>query len=166
MRNSKTIAAVAAVATLAVPAAALAKGGDDHGSKGRGAEHSSKAKKPKTANYIFTGLVTAVADGKVSVAVAAGNSRGRRYKGQTLTFDLANSRLRVHDVNHDGSRDLADVAVGDRVLVQAKLSKGVLDVSQALPSRSVLDKGPVKPADDPADDDGDDAAAPETAPAG
>jgi hypothetical protein len=152
MNRNRALAALGIAAALAMPAAALAKGGHDAG--GKGAEHgakSKKPKKPKTATYVFKGTVAAVDGTTVQVEVAGGNSRGRKYKDQTLGFDVANARLKVRDANGDGKRDLADVAVGDRVVVQAKLPKGALDTSGALAARHVLDQGPVKPQDPPAE---------------
>jgi hypothetical protein len=162
MDRNRTLAALGLVAALAMPAAAVAK--KDDAGHGKGAEHGKKAKKPKTETYVFKGAVSAVAGGTVQVHVAAGNNRGRRYKGQTLNFDLAKAKVKVHDANGDGKRDLADVAVGDRVLIQAKLPRGALDVSQALPARQFLDKGPVKPKDDSAENE--DKPASESQPAG
>jgi hypothetical protein len=162
MDRNRTLAALGMVAALAMPTAAIAE--NDNAGHGKGAEHGKKAKKPKTDTYVFKGAVSAVAGGTVQVQVAAGNNRGRKYKGQTLSFDLAKAKVKVRDANGDGKRDLADVAVGDRVLIQAKLPRGALDVSQALPARQFLDKGPVKPKHAPAENE--DHPAPESEPAG
>ncbi|HEX8745337.1 MAG TPA: hypothetical protein VF712_19580 [Thermoleophilaceae bacterium] len=157
MNPKRTLATLGVAALVACPAAATAKNsngggsgkapqGDvaaDHG-KGKG-----KSKKPKVQTYEFKGLVAGVADGNVQVAVSAGNSRGRKFKGQTLTFDLSKAKLKVADVNKDGKRDLADVAAGDRVNVQAKLA-GPVDATQPLAARHFVDKGPVPAADDDA----------------
>lgn len=160
-KTARTLVALGTAAALAIPATAVAKGGGDHPS-GRGAEHGSNSHKPKSATYVFKGLVSGVgADGSVQVQVAGGNSRGRGLKGQTLTFDVSTARLTVADVNGDGKRDLGDVAAGDRVVIQAKLP-ATLDTSAPLAARRVVDQGPVKPADDSADDDGQAPVAPAT----
>jgi hypothetical protein len=160
----RTAAALGAAALMAMPAGAMAK--SDHSGSGKdqaaakGGKHGSKApkpKKPKTSTYVFTGLVTAVGEGTVSVEVRGGNSRGKKLKGQTLTFDVTTAKkLKVADANEDGKRDLADVAVGDRVLVQAKLARGAVDAAQALPARQFVDKGPAPVAEPSGDDDRDD----------
>ena len=182
MNLKRTLAVLTTAAIAASPAAASAR--DDHsGSKGKGkapeAKHEKAPKKPKkakTATYEFKGIVAAVgADGTVQVTVQGGNSRARKLKGQTLTFDLSTAKkVKVADVNNDGKRDLADVAVGDRVNVQAKLPAGTVDTSKALPARHFVDKGPVPPPDpedeskDPEDEPKepeDEPKAPETPPA-
>ena len=156
MNLKRSLAVISAAALVAFPAGATAKSGNDGGSgKGAdaGAEHDGKKpkkpKKPKVQTYEFKGLVSAVVDGKVQVAVSGGNSRGKKFKGQTLTFDLSQAKVKVADVNKDGKRDLADVAAGDRVNVQAKVT-GPVDPAQPVPARHFVDKGPVPP---PSDDD-------------
>ena len=149
--NPKRIAAVLATAALvAFPAGAMAKKGDDSGSSNSGkSTKAKKPKKPKMATYVFKGTVAGKGDGtQLQVAVVHGNSKGKKFKGQTLTFDLSKAKLKVADVNGDSKRDLADVAVGDRVVVQAKLPVGAVDTSQALAARHVNDRGPV-PAPEP-----------------
>lgn len=151
MNRNRALAALGIAAALAMPGAALAKGG--HDGKGKGADHGAKAKKPKTSTYVFKGTVAAVDATTVQVKVSAGNSRGRKYRDQTLTFDVTKAKLKVRDANGDGKRDLTDVAVGDRVVVQAKLPRGALDATQTLAARHVLDKGPVKPKDPPVENE-------------
>lgn len=166
MNLKRTIAALGVAALVACPAAATAKSGNGGSGKGAegGAKHEGKKpkkpKKPKVQTYEFKGLVAAVADGSVQVQVLHGNSRGKKFKGQTLTFDLSKAKVKVADVNNDGKRDLADVAVGDRVMVQAKVA-GPIDPAKPVLARHFLDKGPVPPKadDEPKDDE---PKAPET----
>ncbi len=150
MNLKRTAAALCAAALVAFPAGAMAKKSDERGSDKSGkSAKSKKPKKPKTATYVFKGTVAGKGDGtQLQVAVVHGNSKGKKFKGQTLTFDLSKAKLKVADVNGDSKRDLADVAVGDRVVVQAKLPVGAVDASQALPARHVNDQGPV-PASEP-----------------
>jgi hypothetical protein len=161
MANSKLkriLALLGTVAAMAMPAAAVAKKGPGKGVSGGGeaAERGAKPKKPKkpkTSTYVFTGTVSAVGTVTVQVEVKGGNSRGRRHVGQTLTFSLDGAKLKLRDANADGKRDMADVAVGDRVAIQAKLPRGDLDVSAELPARHFLDKGPLKPKAENAEED-------------
>jgi hypothetical protein len=147
MNLKRTIAAFGVAALVACPAAATAKK-DTAGGPGKGAasaEHGKgkgKSKKPKVRTYEFKGLVVATGAGTAQVAVSGGNSRGRKLKGQTVTFDLANAKVKVADVNKDGKRDLADVAAGDRVNVQAKVA-GPVDPAAPIAARHFVDKGPV-----------------------
>ena len=156
MKLKPTLAVLGAAALVAFPAGATAKnanGGDHSGKGGKAAETAKpkKPKKPKVDTYEFKGLVKAVGADGVQVEVLGGNSRGKKFKGQTLTFDLSKAKVKVADVNKDGKRDAADIAVGDRVNVQAKLPRGAVDTSQALPARHFVDKGPV-PAPEPEDE--------------
>ena len=94
------------------------------------------------SNLIVKGTVSAVGTGTIDVLVTGGNHRGRALKGQTVTFDVSNARIVVADVNGDGSRDLADVAVGDRVVVHSRVDKGAtVDPSQPLVAKRVVDQG-------------------------
>jgi hypothetical protein len=134
--NRNLLAVLGAAALVAFPAGATAKKPSDGGK-------DKKPPKVKVATYEFKGLFAAVGDGTVQVEVKAGNKLGKKLKGQTLTFDVTKAKVKVADVNKDGERDLADVAAGDRVNVQSKLPRGAVDVTQPLPARHFVDKGPV-----------------------
>ena len=56
-----------------------------------------------------------------SLSVLGGNRHVRRagFVGQTVTFDLSGARIRVADVNGDGSHDAADLREGDVVAIKA-----------------------------------------------
>lgn len=108
------------VAALAIPAGAVANQGANHGkAKGHGKTHN--------VAYVFKGLYAGpgTAANEVKVEVKAGNSRVRKGKfiGTTVNFDLTNARIVVADTNADGQRTLADVNVGDKVLVKAMLPR-------------------------------------------
>ena len=172
MNPKRTIAALSVAALVACPAGATAKNDHSGGKAGKapkgeqqsdGGGKGKKPKKPKVATYEFKGLVTVVGDGTVQVTVSGGNSRAKKLKGQTLTFDVTKAKVKVADVNNDGKRDLADVAAGDRVNVQAKVA-GPVDAAKPVAARHFVDKGPA-----PAPSDDDDAPKPpetetETAP--
>jgi hypothetical protein len=160
-RFMRPLVALGVVAALALPAAAVGKG--PGGGHGKGADHSQSGKhpkKPKTRALNIRGTVAAVGDGTVDVLVKSANHHGRALAGQTVTVDVSNARIVVRDVNDDGSRDLADVAVGDRVLVQARIAKGTApDPAEPVVGKRLVDKG--APKSDPAPEDpgagGDDA---------
>jgi hypothetical protein len=93
------------------------------GPKGHhGHGHANGKHKVHKVAWIFKGTWTA-ADG--SVKVTAGNSRVRKggFIGQSVQFDLTNAKIVVADTNNDGSRTVADLADGDKVLVQARLPR-------------------------------------------
>jgi hypothetical protein len=171
MNFKRTIAALGVAALVACPAGATAKG--PHGGKDKGAttvedgggkgKKPKKPKKPKVLNYEFKGLVAAVGDGTVEVTITGGNKRGRELERQTVTFDVTKAKVKVADVTGDGKRDLADVAVGDRVRVQVKAS-GVVDSSKVVPARHFQVKSPVEPPSDDGDDDAPKPPATEPAP--
>jgi hypothetical protein len=153
--NSKTVralGALAAAAALALPAGAAAKG--QGGSHGRSADHSQAGQhaqgsghgfKPKTRALNLKGTVAAVGDATIDVLVERANHHGRVLRGQTVTVDVSTARIVVRDVNGDGVRDLADVAVGDRVVAQSRIAKGAEpDPAQPLVAKRVVDQGPKK----------------------
>ena len=59
----------------------------------------------------------------LTVTVSGGNHAGRAFAGQAVQFDVTSARIVVRDTNGDGKRDVQDVAVGDRVVVQAWLAR-------------------------------------------
>jgi hypothetical protein len=55
------------------------------------------------------------------VQVTRTNHHGAGLVGTQVTVELSNARITVADVNADGQKNLADVAAGDRVLVQGRI---------------------------------------------
>ena len=116
--NSKPLAALAAVAALAAPTAAVAKKPESAAGKGKG---QAKAK-----NAVVKGSVVSVdaAAGSVVLHVDKGNKWGRSLKGTDVTFTVSSvKKLNVPDRNADGKRDLADVLAGDKAQAHAKFAK-------------------------------------------
>jgi carbohydrate-selective porin OprB len=134
--NLRIIAAALGAAALAIPAAAAADPG--HG--------KAKPKKAaKAVTYVFKGTFTAPG----TVAVTSGNAHVRKggYVGQSVTFDLATAKIVGVDTNADLKVDVADVADGDRVLVQARVTKGTKyaaaaedEAAAAIVARKLVDK--------------------------
>jgi hypothetical protein len=109
MKKSATLAIAASVA-LAAPAAVQGK-----------PDKPAKPDKPgKGVAYVFKGAYSG--DG-ATVAVDHTNKHARDFDDQTVGFDFSAAKLSVADTNASGAPDLADVAVGDRVVVKAKLPK-------------------------------------------
>jgi hypothetical protein len=75
----------------------------------------------KPAQYNVKG--TYAGDGVVSVNKANGHARKAGWKGTDVAFDFSSAQIRVADANGDGTADLGDVVVGDRVKVKARLPK-------------------------------------------
>lgn len=107
--NRKVLAGIA-VAALAAPAVSLAEHKDSHGSG-----------TTKPAQYNVKGVYAG--DGVVSVNHVNGHARKAGWKDTDVAFDFSAAQIRVADTNGDGTHDLADVAVGDRVKVKARLPK-------------------------------------------
>ena len=120
-------AAVLGAAALALPAAAVAKPGPKH-----------HVKPVKMATFIVKGVWHA--DG--TVTVAGGNSRVRKahLKGETVAFDVTGAKLRVADTNADGAITAADLAEGDKVVVQARLPRGTDLTAGVNAARKVVDQ--------------------------
>jgi hypothetical protein len=139
-RFTRPLVALGLVAALGLPAAAVAHG--KAGQHGKKPDKSGQFKGQKGRALNVKGTVTAIGDGTIDVLVKHANHHGRALNGQTVTFDVSNARIVVRDVNGDGSRDLADVAVGDRVDVHSRIAKGATpDTSQPVVARHVVDKG-------------------------
>jgi len=150
---NRPLVALSVCAAVAFPAAAAAKHGGGHGHGNSQAQHGQKGQHGGTDHakrgraLVVRGTVAAVGAGTVDVTVAGANHHGRALKGQTVTFDVSNARIVVRDVNGDGTRDLSDVQVGDKVLVQARIQKGAApDTTQPIVAQRLVDKGQPKPA--------------------
>jgi hypothetical protein len=130
-----TLTAVAGVLALAFPAGALAQGapsgshGAGHGHAGQSHGQAGKHGKGSTGRHIP--MVALIAHGTVVsvdttnntavVQVTRTNHHGAGLVGTQVTVDLSNAKISVADVNADGQENLADVAAGDRVLVQGRI---------------------------------------------
>lgn len=110
MHLNRKVAALLGIAALAIPATSIA---DPKEGRGGGTT--------KPAQYNVKGIYAG--DGVVSVNHANGHARKAGWKGTDVPFDLSAAQIRVADTNGDGVQDLADVAVGDRVKVKARLPK-------------------------------------------
>jgi hypothetical protein len=158
--RTRRLIALAGLAALAFPATAAAKDGHRGRDRDKQAEkrhgHGHKAKRVKTGTFVFKGVY----GGDGAVEVTGGNSRVRRsgLVGTVVTFDLSGARLRVADVNGDGAADAADLQAGDRVVVQARLPRGVeLDEDTVVTARKLVDRtAPESDDDEPGDDDSSD----------
>jgi hypothetical protein len=94
--------------------------GDEHADQGNHGK-PDKPDKAKNVAYVFKGTYS----GDSSVAVTKGNRHVRKAElvDTTVAFDLTNAKVTVADTNADGTADINDVAVGDKVVVKAKLAK-------------------------------------------
>lgn len=155
------LVAVAALSIASVGTAAAKQGADDVG-KGPKVDRPGKDQSGKGQNgkgpvkkgqqYNFHGTYTGTDGlevGQVSVTITSGNKWVRRSGliGQTVVFDASTARIRVADVNTDGSANLSDLVIGDAVLLQARLPR-VLPLTPPLKAWKVVDKTN-PPVDDP-----------------
>jgi hypothetical protein len=166
VKFSRALVVLGTAAALAAPAAAVAKkGGHSKHSNSHSLEaksHSKKAKgQSKPKQFVFKGVVASVTGDVVTVSVKKGNGRGRRAVNQDVAFDVAGARVIAADTNTDGSVNAADVKVGDRVLVQARLANDVDFAAGPHVARKLIDLT----APPVAEDDAADAAETETPPA-
>ena len=116
---------------LAVPGTAVANGGHGSGkdkakshqkAEKHGKKHAKKDKAKKGKSYVFKGVY----QGEGVVTVVSGNSRVRKggYIGEDVTFDLSSAKIVAGDSDGVAGITAADVKVGDKVLVQARLPRG------------------------------------------
>jgi hypothetical protein len=128
------------VLALAFPAAALAHGtlGGNHGTgHGTGRENAVLSQKASGSHgqgsvHRHVPMVALIAHGTVVsvdtttniavVQVTRANHHGSGLVGTPVTIDLSNAAISVSDVNGDGQKNLADVAVSDQVLVQGRIA--------------------------------------------
>ena len=137
MMISKHAPAIAAIAALAIPTAAVAKPAQAGGEHGKAQAHAKGQAKPKNAVFKGTVVSTDTTAGTVTVHVTKVNHWSKTFKGSDVTFTVATvKKINVADTNHDGKRDLADVQAGDAVLVQARITK---DSAQPFAARKLND---------------------------
>ena len=129
MNYRKTALSLAALTAIAAPAAAFAdKGGvpsehaNEHASANPHASAGQGIGPAKGVAYVFKG--TYAGDSVVSVTKGNNHVRKAELVGTDVSFDLSAAKLRVDDTNGDSAVTLDDVAVGDKVVVKAKLPKG------------------------------------------
>ena len=144
--NTRIIAAALGAAALVLPAAASGHGKGLEKKPGTEiVDGKHKPKKAKKVTFVFKGTFTAPG----TVAVASGNAHVRKggYVGQSISFDLATARIVGTDTNADQKVDLSDVAAGDKVLVQARVTKGTKyaapaegETAAAIVARKLIDK--------------------------
>jgi hypothetical protein len=118
-KQIKRAAAIGSVLALGAAPGALAVKPADPGSQGQG--HGNGHSKAKGVAYVFKGAYQL----NSQVAVMKGNAHVRKagLVDSIVTFDLSSAKVVVSDVNGDGSKDVNDLSVGDRVVVKAKLPR-------------------------------------------
>jgi hypothetical protein len=125
--------AAAAALVVAVAPAASAKPANGHA---KPHQHGGKGK--GTVMYVFEGTWS----GSDTVHVRSGNAHVRKLSlvDPDVTFDLAATKFVVDDTNADGNRNVDDLKVGDKVLVQARLARKNPDLSSAVKARMLVDQ--------------------------
>jgi hypothetical protein len=125
--RTRPLAVLVAIGLLGAPAAATARDRDDDGRHRATAETRGASKRSggrmALETFVFTG--TYAGDGAVAVTGGNGKVRKNRLVGTTVAFDFASARLSAPDANADGAVDLADLQVGERLVVQARLPRRV-----------------------------------------
>lgn len=96
----------------------------------------------------------------VTIHVTKANKHGRSLVGQDVTFTIPEGGVRAADRNKDGKVDLADVSVGDKVLVQTR--KIAVDAVQPFAARKLVDQTSPEPKDDEDADEAPETPAPAT----
>lgn len=130
---------VAALSIASVGTAVAKQGGNN---PGQGNHGKGPVKKGQQYNFHGTFVGTdGLEAGQISVTITNGNKWAKRsgLVGQTVVFDASSARIRVADVNTDGSANLNDLVIGDSVLLQARLPR-VLPLTPPLKVWKVVDK--------------------------
>jgi len=133
MRSGLTV--LAGTLALVFPAGAVAHGAPD-GSHGAGHGKSAQLQNKPVGHgqggaHRHIPMVAIVAKGTVVsvdpatssavVQITRANHHGAGLVGMQVTIDLSKTRISVADANGDGQKNLADVAVGDHVLVWGRI---------------------------------------------
>lgn len=146
---TRRLLVVLGAAALAMPGAALAAGGKHEPGGHARAQHKaphavkdhprggSRAKKVKLVTYVLRGTYTG--DGKVEVTRGNAHARRAGLIGDVVGFDFSAARVIVADTDGDGKATAADLAAGDRVLVQARLPRRAPGTGLH-PARKVVDQ--------------------------
>ena len=118
---------------------------------------------------VFKGSVVS-ADASTSTVVVRVRHRNRWarvFRGEEVTFSLETARIQVADTDGDGTQGVADVAIGDRVLVKARVARGAADDGSPIAALRLIDlSSPEEDEDEGGDEDENVVPAPvETEPA-
>lgn len=161
----KTLVSIALLSLLVIPVAGQAQPGSKAKDQKKAAA-VAKAKSPKkvaTVTYVLKGTVQTAGEEAIVVEVAKSNRHGKFLREQDVL--VSSSNVKVADLNGDGVQTLADVQVGDRVVVKVRLPKrlssleNVVEAGQALKARQVVNQ-----TNPEVEDEDEDEVAPETPP--
>jgi hypothetical protein len=94
----------------------------------------------------------------VTIHVTKANHHGKALVGQDVTFTIPEGGVRAADRNKDGKVDLADVNVGDKVVVQTR--KIAVDAAQPFAARKLVDQTSRQEKDDEDADEAPETPAP------
>ena len=93
------------------------------------------------APYKAKGIVVAKSDSTVTVCVGTSkkstNKRAKPWQGEPVVFDFTAAHIKVRDTNSDGSRDAADIDLGNRVKVGSRLPKVLSLASSPFPASKI-----------------------------
>lgn len=104
--------------------------------------HSSRAR-PRAAtvdHLVLTGCLAWVdhRGGLVVLRIEDTNRRGRRFKGATVTVNLAGARMSTPDRNGDGERSAADLLPGERVSVGVTVARHLDGLPRVVVARTCV----------------------------
>jgi hypothetical protein len=142
--KSKMLLTGLVVAGLAVSSAVAAP------PEGKGKPKTGEGCKPKVA-VVLKGTLASTSASALGVDVTRGNRWGRAYvEGTAVTSVAVNANTKVR---RQGKKTVADLVVGDRVLVQARVCKDDLKDSAMPPlTASKVIAHPAKAAQEEDDD--------------
>ena len=144
--HAKRLLPILGAAALVLPGVALASGNHKALAKGHvkpaNAHSNTAPAKGRGRNLVVKGTVSAVDTTAmtVTVTVTHTNHAAKSLKGTDVVFDVSKASIRAADTNGNNVRnELADVKVGDKVLVHAHLAKGAA-LTQPIPARQLRDQ--------------------------
>ncbi len=141
IRFSRIALATTVLALAAAPATLAKQGGGraDHGGGPHATKPATAHDHAKLRHVVAKGTIVSIeSSGIVVVHVAKANHHGNALVGQDVRFDLSQARLSAADTDGDGAVTVADLAVGDHVVI--KTAKLAPDAAQPLVARQLVDQ--------------------------
>jgi hypothetical protein len=102
----------------------------------------------KGKTFLFRGRILTVdaAAGTVTVDVRGGNRLARRFRGETVTFELSSAKIRAIEADGLAGITTGDLLEADRVIIQARLPRSTQPDGSTIAAHRVMSLTDREPA--------------------